>query len=387
MLRYVPLVVANSVRNLRRSVLTALSIAASVCLLGLFMTVYYAFFVTAPPPGQALRLVARNRASIAGSLPRSYLDRIRQVPGVREATIFQWFGGIYKDRRDVKNKFARFAVEAGKLFVVHPEYRIPEENGRAFVRERTSCVLGRALAHRLNLRVGDRLTLIGDIFPIDRLDLVIRGIYDSEHDNDNLFFHYEYLTESLPPGYRDRIGMFTILAKDAESVPEVAAEIDHVFRNAPVETRTEGEKNFELGFLDYLGNVKLFLIGVCGALSFTLLLVSGNTMAMSVRERVREVGILRTLGFTPAHILGMIVGESASIALAGGLLGVALAAGLVEGMRRWPSQLIDLQSLSFRPEVAAASLILALLVGALSSLWPAWTVSRRPIVEALRFTD
>ena len=162
----------------------------------------FAYFFSEASPQQGLRLVTRYRISLATVMPISYRAQIRQVEGVREVMVTQWFGGVYKDARDPNNFFARFAVEPDKLLTIYPEYKVPAEQITAFRRERTACLVGQALADRLNFKVGDRITLMGDIFPIN-LELNVRGIYDAPRDNENLLFHYEYLIESLPPGRRN----------------------------------------------------------------------------------------------------------------------------------------------------------------------------------------
>ncbi len=386
MFRYLPLIVKNSLRNRRRSTLTILSIAASLCLLGVLMALYHAFFFREATPDQALRLVTINRISLANVLPVSYLPLIRNVEGVREAMIIQWFGGTYKDSRDMRNFFARFAVEADKLRTVYPEYQIPPEQYQAFLNDRAGAVVGRPLAERLGFKLGDRVTIVGDIFPVT-MEFTIRAIYDAPRDNENLFFHYAYLRESLPEGRRDRTSSFAILADSAESVPRIAKTIDDMFRNYPDQTKTDTERNFELSFLSYLGNVKLFLIAICGALTFTILLVSANTMAMSVRERVREIGILKTLGYTPSAILGIILGESLVISLLGGVLGLGLAVAICEALSKSPILFVDLKALHVPLEVAALGLLVAALIGLVSCLVPGWGASRRSIVESLRFSD
>jgi putative ABC transport system permease protein len=386
MLRYVPLVVKNSLRNRRRSILTILSIAASICLLGVLLAIYQMFYFRDAAPEQALRLITMNRISLANPLPISYRERIKQVPGVREVMVTQWFGGTYKDARDMRNFFARFAIEPEKIFGMYPEYRIPEDQKKAFLEGRTACVVGRPLAERLGFKLGDRITLVGDIFPVT-LELTLRGIYDAPRDNENMFFHLEYLRESLPLERRDQVGSFVILAESAPAVPEVSKAVDAMFRNSPQQTKTDTERAFELSFLSYLGNVKAFLLSICGALTFTILLVSANTMAMSVRERIREIGILKTLGYTPAAILGIILGESVVIALIGGALGLLLAAGICGLIARSPTLFADMKSLAVNPPVALIGLTLAAFIGVVSCLAPAWSASRRPIVEALRVAD
>jgi putative ABC transport system permease protein len=385
MVRYLPLVMKNSLRNRRRSMLTILSIAASICLLGVLMAMYHAFYFSEPSAESALRLITINRISLANVMPASYRERIRTVPGVREVAILQWFGGIYKDS-DFKNFFARFAAEPEKVFVTTPEYKVPEDQKKAFIGERTACMVGRPLAERYGWKLGDKVTIIGDIYPVT-LEFTIRAIYDAPRDNENLIFHYQYMRESIPEGRRDQVSSFVVLAESAEAVPRIARQIDDMFRNAPDQTRTETERAFELSFLSYLGNVKLFLIAVCGAVTFTLLLVSGNTMAMSVRERVREIGILKTVGFTPANILGIILSESVVISLIGAALGLLISMGICAFIRQGPITFVDLKALRVPPVVTALGLALAVLIGVSSSIVPAWSASRRPIVECLRFTD
>jgi len=389
MLRYWPLVLKNALRNRRRSALTVLSVAASFCLLGVLMSMYNIFFLNAPTPTQALRLVVRNRISITNMLPASYEQRIRQVPGVREITVFQYFGGSYKDSRDMKNYFARFAVEPEKFFIVSPHYVIPEDQKAAFIRDRTACIMGKAIAERLNLHVGDRITLVGDIFPVT-LEFTLRGIYDNLTDDGALLFDYEYLRESLlqrKHSQLDQVGMFLMIVKNAESVPRVIEAVDEMFQNNPAETKTETERAFALGFLSYLGDVKLMLISVCGALTFTVLLVSANTMAMSVRERVREVGVLKTLGYSPATVLGILLSESVLISLLGGIFGLGIAGTITSALRHVPVMFISLRRLNVPVWVLMVSVLLATAVGVASSFFPAWNASRRPIVNCLRFTD
>lgn len=387
MLLYLSLIVKNSLRNCRRSVLTGTSVAASLCLLGVLMAIYHAFYFTEATEDQALRLVTRNRVSLVNPMPIAYVQRIKQVPGVREAMISQWFGGTYKDARDPANFFGRFALEAEKLATVIPEFRLPEHERGAFLKDRSACVIGRKTAERHNLKVGDRITLVGDIFPIT-LNFVIRGIYDADRDNENMLFHYAYLNESLPRDFRDAVSTFWIRMERAEDANAIAKAIDDMFHNAPVQTKTETEKAFELSFLAFLGNVKLILLSICAAVTFTLLLVSGNTMAMSVRERVREVGVLKTLGFTPGKVLSLFVGEAVLIVLIGGSVGLVLASGLCALLRNAPAtEFTNLRFLTVPLPVASVCLLVAAMVGVLSTIVPAWSAARRPIVEALKFTD
>jgi putative ABC transport system permease protein len=390
MFRHFSLIFKNCLRNRRRSFLTIISIAVSLCLLGLLLTIYHAFFFTDATPDQALRLVTRNRVSLANPIPISYQQQIKQVPGVKEAMIMQWFQGVYKDSRDPANFFARFAVEAEKFGVLYPENKLPDEEMQAFVNDRTGCLVGRKTATKHNLKPGDRVTIVGDIFPIT-LELTVRGVYDGTIDNESLFFHYKYMNESLATtaGFRDVVGTYFIRMERAEDANLISKTIDDMFRNSPAQTKTETEQAFGTSFLAFLGNVKLMLLSICAAVTFTILLVSGNTMAMTVRERVREVGVLKTLGFTNGIVLWLMVIEAILISLIGGAIGLALTGGMLLLLRELPSAMTFgvFSQAALPPSVAIICLLVAGLIGFISSIVPALGASRRPIVEALRFTD
>lgn len=386
MFRHFSLIFRNSLRNRRRSLLTIVSIAVSLCLLGLLVALYRAFFFAEATPDQALRLITRHRVSLANPLPLSYQQRIKQVPGVKEAMIFQWFGGTYKDARDPANFFARFAVEADKFAIVNPEYKLLEGDFNSFISEPTGCIVGRKTAAKHNMKIGDRITITGDIFPVN-LELVLRGIYSGPVDNETLFFNYKYLNESLEVERRDAVGTYTIRMERPDDANVISKTVDDMFRNSPAQTKTETEQAFGLSFLAFLGDVKMILFSICAAVIFTILLVSGNTMAMSVRERVREVGILKTLGFTNSAVLWLLVGEAIIIALIGGVLGVGLASGLCAWIRTFPSLFADLSQLRVTASVAAICLLVAGMIGLVSSFIPAWGASRRPIIDALKYSD
>ena len=371
MFRYFPLVLKNAWRNRRRTVLTILSIAASLSLLGILMAIYAAFYFNEPPPEQALRLAVRNKVSLVFPLPEAYREKIRRIPGVREVMAQQWFGGVYKNNRP-ENVFARFAIEPDKIFVVLGEMKLPEEQKAAFQRERTACLIGRQLADRIKVGLGDRITLQGNIFPIT-LELTVRAIFDSEQNTETLYFDRKYLDESVKGALKGNVGMFTILADSADSVPRIARAVDDEFRNATTQTKTESERAYQLGFINSLGNVKAFLLSICAAVTFTVLLVSGNTMAMSVRERIREVGVLKTLGFTRPAILGMILAESVSLAVVGGAIGLGIAAGLCSLLRMAPGYIGQLKTLTIHLPVALAGLVAAVVIGLVSSALPAWS--------------
>jgi putative ABC transport system permease protein len=387
MFRFLPLIVKNCWRNRRRTTLTIVSIGVSMCLLGVLIAVYHALYLSDATPDQALRLVTRNRVSLTLPIPLFYGDRIRQIPGVKEVMTSQWFNGVYKDARDPKNFFARFGVDPPeKLFTIFGELKIPDDQKQAFIRDRTGTAIGRDLANKFNFHLGDRITIIGDIYP-GNLELNVRGIFDSPRKSEMLYFHWAYVREGLPESRKGEVGTFDILCDNAAVVPRVAKTLDDGFHNSPVQTRTETEQAFLLSFVSMLGNVKMFLISICAAVMFTILLVSGNTMAMSVRERVREVGVLKTLGFTGGNILFIILGEACAISIAGGAIGFLLSTVLVGGVQSSPAGMFLPPIQRFDPAVAAACVLAALGIGLVSSFIPAWNASRTNIVEALRSTD
>lgn len=384
--RYLSLVWKNTLRNRRRSILTITSMALSLCLLGLMMAIYFALYLSDTPPAQALRMATRNRVSITLPMPGFYLDRVLRTPGVREAMPWQWYGGTYKDARDPNNFFARFGVDAKKLFTIFAEMRLPEDQKKEFQSDRRGCIVGKSLAQTHGFKIGDRITLVGDIYPMN-LEMSVRGIYDSDGNEDTLFFHWEYVREALPERRKDQLSAISILADAPESVPRIITAVDDQFRNSTTQTRTETERAFGLGFLNMLGNIKAILLAICSAVIFTVMLVSANTMAMSVRERVREIGILKTLGFKPRAILGIVLSEAMLIAVLGGAVALLLASGLCYVIRQGPAFNPQIKTLSIQPPVIMAMFFAAVSIAVLSSFLPAWTASRVHILDALRQTD
>ncbi|HYK17361.1 MAG TPA: FtsX-like permease family protein [Bryobacteraceae bacterium] len=388
-MRYLGLIFKNSVRNRRRSVLTIASIAISLCILGLLIAMYQAMFFGQPTPAQAMRLVTRHRVSLTVPMPIYYRDKIRAVPGVRDLMAWQWFGGTYKDTRDPNNNFPRFGTDPDHFFNVESDYQMPEDQKKAFIRERTGCIVSRTLADKMHFNLGDRITLVGDIFPVT-LELKVVGVFDEPDKQAILYFSREYLREALGSSSRqqDLISAFLVQADSAADVPRVSAAIDDMFAASPFPTRSESEKAFQLSFISFLGNLRLFIMAICGAVMFTILLVSANTISMSVRERIREVGILKTLGFTPGAILGIVLGESAVIALIGGAIGCLLAEGMCSAVSRGPGGdfMPALHTLAITPPVGLICLGGALAIGLVSSFIPAWTASRTPILESLKYT-
>jgi putative ABC transport system permease protein len=365
-------------------VLTIVSIAFSFCLLGVLVALYRALFLAPPTAGQELRVVIHHKVSITQPMPMSYLDKIRKVPGVKSAMVWQWFGGTYKDARDQKNFFARFVVDQDQFFNVRPEIQMGDDQRKAFETQRTAAIASRDLAERMNWKIGDHIFLTGDIFPVNP-EVILVGTFSDPNTSETLFFGQEYLRQMLgSSARRDTSLAFQAQVDRAEDVPRVIQTVDDMNVNSTAPTRSESEQAFTLQFIAVLGNVKVFLMSIVAAVTFTILLVSGNTMAMSVRERIREVGILKTLGYTPGVILFLVLGEAAVISILGGAIGLGMASGLAALIRSGPTFLNQLRTLNVTAPVQLLLLCFALFLGLASSFWPAWSASRTPILESMR---
>ena len=378
-MKYIPLVIKNLLRNKRRTILAVLSVTVSLFLLGFLLTVYAAFYHPKTSDEHYSRLITRHRVSLTQALPEYYGARIRAVEGVEAVCIYNWFGGTYIDQKS-EHMFARFAVEAEKVFQVHPEYVMPPEQKEAFLRDRQGMAVGKSIAERLGFELGQRITLQGDRYPFD-MEFVIRAIFEAPNDQRALF-HYKYLQESIPEEWGDFAGLFTILARSPDDVSRIAQTVDEMFRNSPQPTKTETEDAFQQSFVEQIGNIKLFLLSIAGAVVFTIILVSANTMATSTRERIQEIGVLKTLGFKSPVILTMIVSEAMLIAAVGGLLGTGLSYVVTQAM----GDLIVGFFTGFRMPLWGVPVCLAaaLLIGFFSSVVPAAMASNTRITDALR---
>jgi putative ABC transport system permease protein len=373
----------NAFRNKRRSILTILSIAFPLLLLSFLMSIWRAFYGDDLRSAQSnQRLITRHKVSLANLIPAYYREKIRQIPGVAHVVPMNWFGGIYKDQTQ-QNFFARFGTDPDEFFDIYPELSIPKDQEEAWKKDRAGCVADIALAQKYGWKVGDRIVLQGDIYPI-RLELTLRGIFVPQLPNNSLYFNEKYVEEGVAWA-KGQAGFFSILVDSPQNVDRVSHAVDAAFANAPEPTRTETEKAFGLSFLAMLGNVKAFILIISLAAVFTILLVTGNTMAMSIRERTREVAVLKTLGFTQRTILGLFIGEALAIAAIGGVLGTLIAILFLAGGTHSPQGaqlfIIALHEWKF---TAPAAWGVAILAGFLSSAIPAYGASRTGIVEGLR---
>jgi len=373
-------VTKSAFRNKRRSFLTVFSIAFSLLLLTFMLTVWKSFYVDKGAPDSALRIMTRHRVSLANFLPAYYRQKIRTIPGVVHVVPMTWFGGKYKDDKP-ENYFAQFATDPAEYMAVAADKQMPADQLAAWQHDRAGAICDSELAAKHGWKIGDRITLQGNIFPTN-LDLTLRGIYTIDPPQSNLYFDQEYLSQSVD-WFKDTAGFYFIRVDSAESMPRVARAIDDLFHNTPAPTKSESEQAFKLDFIATLGNVKAFILSICGAVVFTMLLVCANTMAMSIRERTREVALLRTLGFTRQRILSLLLGESVAISILGGIVGLLLAALLLHALVRPGIALPATLKLSF--STALIVMFVALLVGVVSGLIPSWRASHVKIVDGLRY--
>jgi putative ABC transport system permease protein len=379
-MKYNKLILKNILRNKRRTLLTVSSLAVSLFLVITLATILTEFS-RGSEESNPLRLVTRHAMSLGSSIPMAYKDRIASVTGVKQVTTFQWFGGIYKDER---NFFANFSVDAPILQSYLSEVKMPDADWQAFVADRQGAIVGEKLVKLYGFTPGQRITLKSPIYRID-LEFIVRGIYTGG-DAKTLFFHHEYFNEAAPAWAKDRVGTFGITANSAEDVPRIARAVDSMFINTDAPTKTESERDFAISFETMMGGVKQFMYGIMAAITFSILLVMGNTMAMSVRERTREVGTLKALGFQRKTIAWMFVGESLLLAVVGSVIGIG---GAVLVFRSFDVSLYIPNLQSFVPETRtlAATFVVAVLVGAVSVMYSALRVSGITIAQALRSTE
>jgi putative ABC transport system permease protein len=376
-------VTKSAFRNKRRSILTVLSITFSLLLLTVMMTVWHRFYVDKGDAQSAQRLITRHRVSLTQNMPVYYREKMRTVPGVVAVAPTQWFGGLYKDEGKPENFFAQFGTDPAEIFTVMTDFKIPDDQLAAWQHDQAGCVVDSELAKKFGWKIGDRIILRGTIFPVN-LELTIRGIFVAPQPSITVYFNQKYVEEAVSWA-KGRSGTFNILADSPEDVPKVAAGVDAMFHNSPEPTKTESEKAFQLSFINSLGNVKAFILSICFAVVFATLLVSANTMAMSIRERTREVAVLKTLGFTRQSILRLYIGEAVLVALTGGALGCLLAAGLVTAMANAPGMGFFFLGMKVTIPTFLLAIFVSAMVGLLSAILPAYHAAKLDIVEGLRY--
>ncbi len=374
-------VVRNAFRNKRRSLLTLVSISFSLLLLTLMICIWRSFYIDQVAPEASRRVITRDRVSLAFFLPAFYRDKIRSIQGVTAVAPMTWFGGRYLDERPA-HFFAQVATDPDEYLKVASDKIVPPDQLKAWQQDRAGALVDVTLANKYGWKIGDRITLLGTIFEVNP-ELTIRAIYHRDPPQNAPYFNAKYLEEAVP-WFKGQAGWYSTQIDSAENVARASQQIDDMFRNSPLQTKTESEKAFQLGFIATLGNVKAFILGICGAVMFAIMLVSGNTMAMSVRGRTREVAVLKTLGFTRQRVLSIFVSESMALSVAGGMLGTGIAIPVIWFLTRQFIALGVPLNMRVNWQTATLSLVVAIALGLVSGCIPAYRASRMNIVEGLR---
>jgi putative ABC transport system permease protein len=378
------LVGAGFRRHRLRLVLTGLSIAVAFLLFCLLSAVHKSFTAGVAVAGRD-RLMTRNRVSIIQSLPASYESDIEHLPGVVDATPMSWFGGIYQDP---KNFFPQFPVKPDEYVRMYPEIKLPKEQLDAWMKTRTGAVAGRSIAERFHWKIGDRIPIQATVWRPktggSTWEFELVGIYDGakqETDTTQFLFREDYFDENRIYG-KGTIGWYAVRVADPARAAAVAQAIDKRFENSPYEAKTEAEGAMAQGFADQVGNIGLMVSAIMAAVFFSILLVAGNTMAQSVRERTAELGVLKAVGFTGGQVLAIVLAESLLLACIGGGLGLLLGWVMVPGIGKLLRNFLPVFFMPARDLAIGAALVLVL--GSLAGLLPALQAMRLRTVEALR---
>ena len=375
-------VIKNAFRNKRRAALSVLSVAASLFLLVALQVVLNEFSNPPEDVGTALRIAVRNKVSIASPLPVRQRALIEKIPGVEAVTPLTFFGGNYKGEDNTF--FAQFATDPDALMGVFGEALISPDRLDAWKKDRTGAIIGLDTAKRYNLKPGDRLPLVGQYYPVD-LDLTVTGIYEGTSDDRNVWFHQKYLDELL--GDPGTVGMWWVKARSADDVPRIIDQVNAAFANTSAEVVAETERAFQMGFVSMWANIKVLISSICSVVVFALLLVTASTMSMAVRERMRELAVLKALGFRRHELFAFILAESFGLSAVGLLLGAG-GAWLISANIDAPTLTGGLfPMLTVTPRILGTAALVAVLLGIVSSLAPAISVSRMSVVEGLKTLD
>jgi putative ABC transport system permease protein len=381
-MKYLPLLWANLTRKRLRTGLTLASIIVAFLLFGLMQTLRVALTGT-PELAGVDRLITMHKVSIVQELPRAYLTRIRALPGIKAAGSQNWFGGIYQNDR---NQIAAMAVDPPAFLEVYHEYAMPPAQRDAWLKDRSSAIVGKVIAERFNWKVGDTIPLRSNIWTkadgTNVWQMKIAAIYDAGNgDNQSLYFHYDYFNESRSFG-RDSIGWVVFRVADPSQSAQIAHAVDGLFANSSTETKTATEKAFMQGFANQMGNIGALLTAVATAVFFTMLLVTANTMGQSIRERLNEIGVMKTLGFSSFGVTAMVLGEALLVTAIGGVIGLLLAALFSKGLSKALAQFFP--SLGMPSSAYATGAILIVVLGGLAAVLPCAQAARLKIVDALR---
>ena len=377
-MKFLPLLLGNLGRKKIRTFLTIGSFAVALFLFGLLFALRAGLRQGIDVAG-ADRLIVMG-TSLMNMLPLPYLERIQRIPGVEHVAHATWFGGVYQDP---KNFFVQFAIDPALWRAVYPEYVVDEEEWADFVADRQGVVLGAQLAERYGWEVGDRIPLMPPPYLGDTMwDFNVRAIYHGDQpnaDEGQFWMQQKYIEENGPDYFRGIVGFYMVRLADPDDAARVAEAIDMEFGNSANETRTQTESAFAAGYVKQMGNIEFLVLAIGSVVFFTLLLITGNTMAIAVRERTGELAVLKAVGYSDRFVLGLVLVESAFIAVVGGMIGLWLASGVVE--QDLTQGLIPLYLPSGSMAAGAA---VALATGLLAGVLPALSAMRLSVVDALR---
>jgi putative ABC transport system permease protein len=385
-MKFLPIVWRNLIRRKMRAIFTLLSIMIAFVLFGILMAIRAAFSMGIDIAG-ADRLMVIHRVSIIQPLPASYTQKIRGTDGVTDLSHANWFGGYYQEPT---NFIANMAVEPESWLRLYPEFEVPEDQKKAWFADRTGAIVGIDTAKKFNWKVGDHVPLISPIYRKpdgSPWDFTIRGIYDSKLkgvDKTQFFFHYDYMNEALrgaKVGLHDIIGWYIVRVADPATADQVAKRIDTMFENSSAETKTATEKAFVSEWGKQVGDIGAIMIAISAVVMSFILFVAGNAMAQSVRERISELGVLKTLGFSDGRVLALVLAESCTMAIVGGGVGLALA-WLIIAQGDPTGGFLPIFHFPTRDLVFGV--VLVGLLGAGTGLIPALQARRLKIVDALR---
>jgi putative ABC transport system permease protein len=379
-MKFGKLILKNILRNKLRTLLTVSSVIVSLFLIISLATILTEFS-RGSEEANPLRLITRHAVSLGFTIPIAHQQRMATVPGVKSVIPFSWFGGIYKDER---NFFANFAVDASKLRDVMPELKMSDAEWQAFINDRQGAIVGQKLVKLYGFTTGQRITLRSPIYD-KSVEFIVRGVCTGG-DEKTLFFHHEYINELMPAWARDQVSTFSILANSAEDVPRIAQAIDSIFINTDAPTKTESERDFAISFETMMGGVKQFMYGIMAAITFSLLLVMANTMAMTVRERTREVGMLKALGFQRGMIASLFIGEALVVTIIGAAIGIG-GAMIFYNTIDLSLYIPNFQVFVPQARTLLGALAISIFVGVMSVTYSAYRVSGMTIADALRSTE
>jgi putative ABC transport system permease protein len=376
------LLLKNAFRHRLRAALTILGLVVAIASFGLLRTIVDAWYAGAKASSSA-RLIVRSATSLVVPLPLAYAERLRGVDGVTALSWSNWFGGVYVEPR---NFFPQFAVDARSYLPLYPEFVLPEDQKVEWFRDRRGVVVGRKLADKFGWKLGDTIALRGTIYS-GTWSFTLRGIYDGADagtDTGQMLLHWQFVNDTLRARGRagDAVGVYVVGIREPENAPLVSARIDAQFRNSRAETLTETEQAFQLGFVAMSEAILMALQAVSYIVVVIILAVMANTVAMGVRERASEYATLKAVGFGPPSVAALVAGESLVLALAGGLLAVALTLPLAAAFGSVAGSLLPVVIVS--RETIALQLVVAAAVGLLAAAWPAWRMGRLDIVAGLR---